>query len=246
MTLTNKRVKATVNRQSLEYSISGTGSPTIVLLNGAGGPIEGWYKVLPELETLGTVLAYNRPGVAGSARPTQPQTGDVIITTLRELLAHTGLRPPYVLVGHSLGGLYANLFARLFPAEIRAVVLLDATAPDDVRFLSKESGFIQRALQAVINGIFPKDANHETNYLDQTLEHIDQAGPFPAIPLMIVTGGKPSWLMSQKVRQIRARNQTALVAMSPHGQQVIAPNSGHFPQFSEPEVVIQAIRDIIN
>ncbi len=66
-------------RATLEYVTSGKGSPTIVLINGSGGPIEGWYKVYAPLEALGTVVAYNRPGMGGSSKPSEPQTGDVLV-----------------------------------------------------------------------------------------------------------------------------------------------------------------------
>lgn len=238
-------LKARIGGKTLEYTLSGTGTPTIVLVNGAGGPLEGWFKVYADLEDLGRVFAYNRFGVGGSDKPNEPQTGDIIVATLRELLAHAGLRPPYVLVGHSLGGLYVNLFARKFPNEVAGVVLLDATAPEDVLLLPNESDFFQRLFQNVLNIIFGRDENGETMYVNQTVSLIEGAGTFPDIPLIVVSGGKPSRLTPQNVRQIRARTQSALVSLSPQGRQVIAANSGHFPQFTEPDVVIQAVRDII-
>ncbi|WP_257452048.1 alpha/beta fold hydrolase, partial [Archangium lipolyticum] len=71
--------KASIHGQALEYIIAGQGSPTIVLVNGAGGPIEGWHRVLEPLSALGTVFAYNRPGIGGSGKPVVPQTGEVIV-----------------------------------------------------------------------------------------------------------------------------------------------------------------------
>lgn len=237
--------KASINGKTLEYTVSGAGSPTIVLVNGSGGPVEGWYKVYPVLETLGTVFAYNRFGIGGSDKPSEPQTGSVVIATLRELLAYVGLQPPYILVGHSLGGLYVNLFARKFPDEVIGVVLLDATAPEDVRLLSKETSAFQRLAQTILNAIIAKDEYDETMHLDQTVSLIEDAGSFPDIQLIVVSGGNPSWLTPQKVCEIRARNQATLTALSSSGRQVIAAHSGHFPQFTEPAVVIQAVRDII-
>jgi len=62
--------QASINGQTLEYVIAGQGSPLIVLINGAGGPIEGWFRVMEPLSALGTVFAYNRPGTGGSGKPT--------------------------------------------------------------------------------------------------------------------------------------------------------------------------------
>ncbi|HVZ42796.1 MAG TPA: alpha/beta hydrolase [Ramlibacter sp.] len=107
----------------LSYVVSGFGASTIVLMNGAGVSLEGWRGLYPRIESMGTVFAWNRAGVKGSDAPRQPQTGVAVIASMRELLRYAGLEPPYVLVGHSLGGLFANLFARLHPREVR-------TAPD--------------------------------------------------------------------------------------------------------------------
>lgn len=240
-----KLLKATINSKTLEYTISGSGRPTIVLVNGSGGPIEGWYKVFAGLEMLGTVFAYNRLGMGGSDKPTEPQTGSRIVTTLHQLLSDVGLPPPYVLVGHSLGGLYVNLFARMFPEDVAGVALLDATAPEDVLQLPQENNGFQRLTQSILNLIFGKDIYGETAHLDQTVSEIQKAAPFPNIPLMVVSGGNPSRMTPDKVRHIRSRNQQLLTALSPQGRQVIAVESGHFPQFTEPTIVIQAIRDIV-
>ncbi len=245
MQMMPKLAKAVVDGKTLEYAVCGSGKPVIVLVNGAGGPIEGWYKIYADLEKLGTVIAYNRLGMGGSSKPTEAQTGSEIVNTLRALLGEIGKQPPYILVGHSLGGLYVNLFARQYPQEIAGVVFLDATAPDDVRLLPQEQGGLQRVAQHVLNVIFGKDIYGETQHTDETVTQIEQAGSFPNVPLIVVTGGKPARIVPQKVRQIREANQKLLTTLSPQGRQIIAVESGHFPQFSEPNVVIQAIQAAI-
>lgn len=61
-------------------------------------------------------------GVAGSDKPKENQDGINIVNTLREALTIVGFKPPFLLVGHSLGGLYANLYARLYPNEVEGIV----------------------------------------------------------------------------------------------------------------------------
>ena len=63
-----QKQKISIRGASLEYVTSGTGSPAIVLVNGSGGPIEGWYKVYAQLKELGTVFAYNRFGIGECRR----------------------------------------------------------------------------------------------------------------------------------------------------------------------------------
>lgn len=227
----------------LEYVYSGQRRPHIVLINGAGGPIEGWYKVFGALEQLGTVLAYNRPGIGGSSKPTQPQSGVVVVETLRSLLRAVGLQPPYVLVGHSLGGLFANLFARMYPQEVSSVVLLEATAPEDIGVLEGLQSPFQRLLQRAIDGIFRKNPFDETVQVAQTVQQIQAAGSFPDIPLAVVTGRKLR--MPPKALKHRLGNQSGLVALSSQGNQIWADTSGHFPQFTQPDLVIQAIQAVV-
>src|SRR5687767_8892541 len=77
--------------------VSGEGRPTILLFNGAGVSLEGWRALYPAIEQCGTVFGWNRFGLQGSDPPRQRQTGAVVVGSLRELLGHAGLSPPYVL-----------------------------------------------------------------------------------------------------------------------------------------------------
>ncbi|OJT25615.1 hypothetical protein BO221_07015 [Archangium sp. Cb G35] len=238
--------KASIQGQELEYLIAGQGSPTLVLINGAGGPIEGWLRVWEPLSALGTVFAYNRPGLGGSGKPVVPQTGDVIVESLRALLRHAQLAPPYVLVGHSLGGLAVNLFARTYSAEVSGVVLLDATAPEDVGVMANHRSGFQRFAQRTLDALLGKDELGETEHVSRTVGLIQRAGPFPDVPLAVVTGGRPAmaWATPEEALAARAEHQRRLAALSPRGRQMLASRSGHFPQLTEPEVVVEAVRSV--
>ena len=128
----------------IEYVKAGDGAPAVVLVGGVGMPIASWALVAPELAKAHTVLAYNGRGFGASAAPQRPQTGAVVVDELRQLLGSAGIAPPYVLVGHGiLVVLQVNLFARRFPHQVAAVVLLEPTHPSDdsddrrLRFLPK-------------------------------------------------------------------------------------------------------------
>lgn len=230
----------------MEYVLDGAGAPAVVLVNGAGGPLDSWFRVFEPLAQSATVFAYNRAGVGASSKPAEPQTGDVLVRELRELLAAAGVEPPYVLVGHSLGGLVANLYARLHPDEVAGMVLLDATAPDDVAAMAAHENGFQRLVRKALDAVLGKNPLGETECAACTVELIGEAGPFPPIPLVVVTGGKPAmrWATPAQAIAARAAHQRALAALSPLGRQVMAAASGHFPQFSEPALVIDAVREV--
>lgn len=237
----------TVGGSALEYARAGMGSPTIVLINGSGGPIEGWHRVFAELESLGTVIAYNRPGIGKSTKPATPQTGEVMVETLRALLLALKLAPPYLLVAHSFGGLIANLFARCHPQDVSGIVFLDATAPEDIAAMAAFESPTQRFLRGVVDRVFGQDPFGETTHAQRTVELIAQAPSFPDVPVWAITGGKPAmaWLTPPPALAARAAHQLHLASLSPRGKQIVAARSGHFPQFSEPEVVIQVVREAI-
>lgn len=241
------RQKLQTRAGALEYVVSGAGPATIVLLNGAGVTLEGWRALYPGIERLGAVFAWNRFGVKGSDAPRLAQTGAVVVASLRELLAYAGLKPPYVLVGHSLGGLYANLFTRLYPQEAAAVLFLEATHPRDREVLQQHETQLTRALTKVFSlpqWLFKANVHSEIDAMDHTVAEIAAAGPFPAIPVAVVTGGAtpPKWLMSPAALQARRDHQRELAQLSPKGEQVIAPKSGHFPQLTEPQLVLDVLR----
>jgi pimeloyl-ACP methyl ester carboxylesterase len=223
--------------------------PSIVLVNGAGGPLAGWARVYGPLLKHGTVTAYNRAGIGRSARPTEAQTGALVVGTLRELLAEIHAEPPYVLVGHSLGGLHVNLFARLFPDEVAGVTFIEAAHPDDRQMADHQPGWL-RALNRVLgvgNPLRGDRAFHETRWVDQTCRQIELAGPFPDVPVAVVTGGRrpPSRFMPEAAAEARYANQVALAELSPRSRHIVAHGSGHFPQLSEPGVVVDAVRWVV-
>lgn len=90
-------------------------------------------KIIPELAGDATTFAYSRPGSGESDPVSTPRDGQGIIHELRSLLRSLDLPPPYVLVGHSLGGLYTRLFARRYPDDVRALILVDSTHPQPLK-----------------------------------------------------------------------------------------------------------------
>jgi pimeloyl-ACP methyl ester carboxylesterase len=244
----SSRARALIDGKCTEYAVLGDGAPTFVLIAGSGGPIESWCGVAPALSALGTVLAYNRPGVGASDGPSAAQTVDVMTEALRALLRHAGLAPPFILVGHSLGGLIANYYARAHPAEIAGVVLVEATAPEDVATMAAHESKAQRLLKWLLDGLVRSDPLGEAQHAARSAELVEGAGTFPGIPLVVIMGGKPamSWMTPDAARAARARSQRRLVELSARGRQMVATASGHFPQFTQPDVVVEAVRQVVS
>jgi pimeloyl-ACP methyl ester carboxylesterase len=234
----------------LSFVLSGEGRPTFLLFSGAGMSLLGWAPLYPDIERLGTVFGWNRFGMQGSDEPGARQSGALVVGSLRELLGYAGVEPPYVLVAHSLGGLYANLFARLYPEQVAAVVLIEATHPDDQELLRKQEPELVKALgrmMALPEVLFEPNLHTELASVEDTVREIAAAGEFPAVPLRVVTGGltpRSAQLSPGAVGAKRAHQQE-LARLSPAGEQVLAHQSGHFPQLTQPALVLSVLEEVI-
>ncbi len=114
----------------LAYVRCGEGAPTVVFEMGFGGNLEPWERVFPRVAEFAPAFAYSRPNRGRStgdwaADADGMRTSEEAARLLRDTLVTAGVRPPYILVGVSLGGLYVQKFAQLFPAETAGLVLID-------------------------------------------------------------------------------------------------------------------------
>lgn len=104
----------------------GQGGPVVVLEAGLGGDSLSWCRVQAEIAKSTTVVSYDRPGLGWSERSPQPRLASHIIPELHRLLGKAGLPGPYVLVGHSGGGLYVRMYAQQHPENVAGMVLVDS------------------------------------------------------------------------------------------------------------------------
>lgn len=124
-----------VNGVRMHLYCTGKGSPTVVLDSGLSNTWLDWYKVQPEVAKFTRVCAYDRAGVGWSDPSPGPRTSRVIAEELHTLLRNAGVAPPFVLAGHSIGGLHVRMYASLYRAEVAGLVLVDACHPDQPRRL---------------------------------------------------------------------------------------------------------------
>ena len=153
-----------------------------------------------------------------------------------------------MLVGHSLGGLYVELFARLHPDEIAGVVLVEAASPEEAMDPPRP-GFTARMIGAAMTVLDrargrPRGLD-EVDHVAETVRQIATAPPFPDVPLVVVTGGQRMRMVPEAAFAAHQAEQRGRTMLSPQGRQVIAAGSGHFPQLHEPEVVVAAIREVV-
>lgn len=126
-----------VGGRSLHLRCTGSGTPTVLLQPGAGefSSNTGW--ISPAVAKQTRVCVYDRAGRGWSDPADAPQDGAALVTDLHTLLARAHVAGPYVVAGHSFGGLYTLAFAARYPDEVVGMVLLDSTAPKPATNLTK-------------------------------------------------------------------------------------------------------------
>jgi len=114
----------------LQVRAPDSGGPTVVLEAGMGSFSPNWYWVQEELAPTIRSVAYDRAGLGWSRRSRRQRDAQTIAIELRDALRTAGIAPPYVLAGHSFGGLPVRAFADLYPELTAGLVLVDASHPD--------------------------------------------------------------------------------------------------------------------
>lgn len=232
-----------VNERQVEYVIQGKGQPTVVFENGLGGRLEWWSKILPEVAKETTVFAYDRPGIGKSARAKTPRDGNTIVEELRATLRSNGISPPYLLVGHSIGGLYVQLYARRYPDEVAGMVLVDSTHPAQLSGAGARENW-PLWVKVAVDAASPGVAQDELDALPKTGAELLALPPFTGKPVTVLSASKPLRETSELARDSNAKRRDIL-RLNPGARQLWV-DSGHAIPIEKPEAVVSAIRDILD
>jgi pimeloyl-ACP methyl ester carboxylesterase len=216
------------------------GNPAIIMDAGYGDYSKAWDPVIEELSTLSRVFTYDRAGLGKSERSTSPRTSREMVKELKELLTEANIAPPYILVGHSFGGGNMRMYATEYPDEVYGLVLVDST-PEDYRerFLPTMPEDFQEA--------YHKQFVREGNY-DEFMESLQQLKDTRRrldVPLIVLSAGKKAHYSAES-QALWNDLQRELLEISSRGELVIAENSAHYIQRDEPDVIVDAVRRLID
>ncbi len=284
---------------SVHVRCDGRGAPAVVLIHGFGDYSFDWALVQPAVANETEVCAYDRPGQAWSDPGPQPRGLATSAKELHELLRAARIKGPYVLVGHSWGGLIARMFAHDYPREVAGMVLVEAAHEDEYLWLNGKilrprttsaedwnallhpnvpkspmpaRAAPQRRVATKLNPPYDKlppdaqkmrlwamslpwrmsggdtdDMRADFVAIHDTTTQSDH--PLGGIPLVVVSktpGIDDDDDYTPEQRQWNRDLQDQLAALSTNSVHVIAPHSGHHVQLDEPDVVIDAIRRVVD
>jgi len=242
-----------VGDHRLFLNCSGQGSgPTVILEAGAGATSSNWAKVQSQLETSARVCSYDRAGSGKSDKPLVLLTEDSIVPDLHQLLVNAGVRGPYVLVAHSMGGIYVRAFATRYPHLVQGLVLVDSSHEEQLnRYTAISTGLGERF--ATQEGRSTYEIAYQTYgqlrpgrtlswRLDIPLIVIEHKRPGPE-------GARPMPGQNEeeanKVEAAWHEMQLDLVHRSKYGELREA-KGGHLIPDEQPELVSRSVVDVLN
>jgi len=285
----------------LHLTCTGEGSPTVILEAGAGSPGLVWGSVQGEVEKFTRVCSYDRAGFGYSESAKGSLSPQQVASDLNDLLEEANVPGPYIMVGHSAGGVYVQAYTSEHPSNVVGIVLVDSSHEGENLRLPPEwvkLNNTQNTMIAVCRAISPfglmrlahmfdaaiadvaidpqvgaaylattyqtrfcRESAREIEALAVTSNQPDIPGSLADMPLIVLTADTsqaqieaqiPPYLKSTvgpevvaKIFQVNREMQQSLVNLSSRDMQVMVPNNGHFIQLERPDVVIDAIREVM-
>jgi hypothetical protein len=235
--------RAHIGGYSLAYECKGSGSPTVILEAGytASGIDTYGQTILPSLARTTRVCTYDRAGDGVSdARPdsVQPLTGATQARELHALLAAIRVGGPYIMVGHSYGGMLSREFAALYPSEVKGMVLIDASSEPEIPVYDRlHAG-------AWVDGTVTPARNQSID-IHATVRELEHAPSLGSIPLVVITAGilEDEWLRT--VPALEAHAQTRLADLSSNSMHVLDEGQGHLIPTEDPTIVSAAVQAVV-
>jgi pimeloyl-ACP methyl ester carboxylesterase len=222
----------------------GKGSGSTVLLEaGTGDTSEVWTAVQKRVQEFARVCSYDRLGLGKSDKMVSPHTADEIVGDVHSLLQAAHVPPPYIMVGHSIAGIYVRKFTALYPTEVLGIVLLDSAHEEQ---FSRVSALSPEWAQRIASK-FPVDAQITHGFLPPTQRlawHFDK--PLIVIEHGEMTSSSASDPMAEQSETVFHVLQKDLADRSKYGQLREARRSGHYIQRDQPDLVVQAIKDVLS
>lgn len=237
-------ITARLNNADAAYVVLGKNAPTVVLQAGFGDGKSVWVDVAEDLSGDYTIFAYDRPGHGGNPASETPRDPCTVAAELRDQLRASGLKPPYVLVGHSLGGLYQYVFARRYPDEVAGLVLLDPTHPRHLESMEREVPTLASLVKGMSKITFGRTDRREFEAQTTCLDKLESTPAFSTPTRLLVSGRFKEMEKGDFEKMVkRLRQDWQRLTKAPKIE--VIHDSGHYIQKDSPEDVAAAVRSLV-
>ncbi len=233
---------AQADGHSVAYRVAGSSRPVVVMISGLGDGMSSFDAVTPELAKSATVITYDRAGYGHSPMTSGPRDAAAAERELAGLLAQSGIRGPYVLVGHSLGGMFAEYYAAKHPEQI-AGLILEETRPAEFTRTCETSRISMCAPTVAMMQFAPRGARAETAALADTASEVEGATPVVGKPVLVLSRFTPP--NAKPFDALWARLQTHLAARYPGSTHLTAPAGGHYVHRDQKAWFVSAVRSFL-
>ena len=264
----------TIEGHKIHYRTSGDGEFIFILEAGLGGYSESWGAFEKSLAEIGRVFVYDRAGLGWSEEGPQPRTARQITSELHRVLEEAKIRGPFILVGHSLGGLTQTLYALRYPENVAGLLLIDPSHKDQgdklpgppamLTFLMTQISrmartglpqlFMQSSDPISNRSIFVRTSGAEMRaFMNVAAEWGDLPLELGHTPIYVLTAGVAysmpgkSEAESKKIWETwkSLHDELAAASSSDIRKHEIVAGASHFIFRSHPEAVLDAAREMI-
>ena len=212
---------------------------TIIFESGYGCTSDYWNPIKEEISKFAQFFIYNRPGLGESEQDDRPKDSKQSVENLHTLLRNANIKPPYVLVGHSIGGANVRLYASKYPEEIAAIILLDSCHEDQNKIMPP---LFTEEMRSIYFNQFSVEGS--LNEIQNSLEQIGEVNSLGDIPLTVVSAGLQSYHTTESFAawNLFQRDLTRLSRKSKH---IIVEGAGHLLHIDQPQTIINIIKDTL-
>ena len=237
-----KLQKVDVGGHGLQLLVGGQGSPAVIFEGGFGTGIASWSSVQKDVAAFTQTVSYDRAGLGQSDLGPKPRSAKQIATELHAALQKSGVKPPYVMVGHSFGGIYVRVFADMYPNEVIGMVLIDPSQESFNDWLGKNQPDRLKAAESNIakagEGVQAEFTAVDTSYSQARVAKVP-----PGIPVTLLTATEDE-SMPADGRKVWIEKHKEWLATVPGSKHIIVEKATHFIQGQQPGLVIEAIKQV--
>ncbi len=235
---------ATVSRldgRELSFVLRGEAGPTAVFQSGLGDGKSTWAGVIERLNVSDSIFAYDRPGYGSSSQTDQPRDPCSIATELRDTLRSANVKPPYILVGHSIGGLYQYAFAVMYPDDVAGLLLLDPTHPAHWSTMKEQAPGAARIISTLRLTLFSSIMRREFDAQAVCMARL-RALKAPDVPVKLLVRSRFEDMEIGAFEEMVRSLEVQWTQLLPRAERLQVESAGHYIHKDRPDIVVQQLQ----